>query len=144
MQSKLHINRKILKILLGGIVFFAFANIVNELLERPFWIITRSIYLGFDYNLPAWYSSMLFLVAALVGLDCFQIGKRLNSYARWLVFIFSGLLVLLAIDEIARFHETIGATFGKSFGLLSPGVATHTPWLLIGAPIALSVFGGLA
>jgi len=136
------IDKLLLKFLLGGILFFTFGNIFNQLLGSPFWPITRSIHLGFDDNIPAWYSSMLFLVAALVGFECSQVGKRFKLSGTWTFFIFSGLLALLSCDEIARLHETIGAFLGKSLGFLSPGVAKHTPWLLIGAPIVLGVFVG--
>ncbi len=140
-KSNALIDKYLLKVLLGGILFFAFANIFNQLLGSPFWIISRSIHLGFDDNIPAWYSSMLLLVAALMGLECFQVGKRLDLAGRWTFLVFSGLLVLLSCDEIARFHETIGAALGKSLGPMS-SLAKHTPWLLIGAPIVLGVFVG--
>lgn len=137
------IDRKFLQILLGGVLFFALANICDQLLGNPFWVITRSIHLGYDDNIPAWYSSMLLLVAALVGLECYQVGNSRKISGTWTFLLFSGLLVLLSCDEITRFHENVGHVLTKSVGLDSSNLAKHSSWLILGAPIVLGIFGAL-
>jgi len=90
-------------------------------------------------NIPAWWSSAQLLVSGiLVAIVALRNGgKRLSSGS---LFAFSGLLVLMSLDETASFHERLG-TLLDSFLDRTGGVLPRTGYwpLLLGLPLATLV-----
>ncbi|MEP6583546.1 MAG: hypothetical protein ABJA90_04745 [Ginsengibacter sp.] len=82
--------------------------------------------LAHENNLAAWYSSMLWLLVALMYIFCFMMdrGRFLKKTDRWINagwIILSLAFAVLSLDELGSFHETIGDSrlfeiFGKSEG----------------------------
>lgn len=140
MQENTLINKQSLKYLLGGVIFLAVANAINILLGQPFWTITRFIFLGFDNNIAAWYSSILLAVAGLLSYECSLHAKIKKVTNHWPFLIFALLLFFMSCDEIAQFHEIIGGLIAKYTGVSSKSFAQHTAWVWIGGPIVLAIF----
>ena len=145
MKDEYLINERTLWYLVGGIVFLAVANVIDLLAGQPFWGITRFIYLGFDNNVPAWYSSILLAVAGLLCYECSVQAKKLNlpAVSGGLPFLlFAALLVFMSCDEVASFHEHIGGYVAKFAGISSMDFAKHASWVWIGGPFIIVVFAG--
>ena len=140
MTNMFLIDKRTMQFLFWGVLGLAFLNFFNYVLGMPYWIITQFIYLGVDNNIPAWYSSMLFAVAAIVAWECFVVGKSKNLSYVWQFLIFAALMLILSCDEVSKFHETLGEFINKHFGLVNADLAANTPWIWVGAPIAVGVF----
>ncbi len=145
MKEEHLINERTLWYLVGGIVFLAVANVIDLLAGQPFWGITRFIYLGFDNNVPAWYSSLLLAIAGLLCYECSVHAKKLNlpAVSGSLPFLlFAALLVFMSCDEVASFHEHIGGYVAKYLGIASKDFAKHASWVWIGGPFIMVIFFG--
>lgn len=136
------LNRQELKWLFLGVIVLVLANLVNQLAGKPFWGITRFIYLGYDNNLSAWYSSFLLGVAALLAYDCWRYARRNEIRGGVSFLLFAGLLLLMAADEIAQFHEIFGGYVADYFELSSKEFAKHTAWVWLGGPLIIAIFVG--
>ena len=132
-------NKRFIFVLGGGVLLLALLNLINDLLGRPFWTITRIIYLGYDNNFSAWYSSMLLFISGMIFLECYFLGKKdiQNSFS---LLLFSLLLFFMSSDEISQFHEIIGGLVAKYMGISSKSYAQHSSWVWIGGPIILIIF----
>jgi hypothetical protein len=75
--------------------------------------LVRFLDLNEEANLPAWFSSGLWLVAGLFALAVFQRQRaRSDPYAAyWLGMVI--LFLLLSLDEAGKLHETIGTLLGR-------------------------------
>ena len=110
-------------------------NLINDLAGRPFWPITRVVYLGMDDNPAAWYSSVLLAVAGLLAFQCFQLARQKGLDTMKVampLFLFAGLLFVMSCDEIARFHENVGAVVKKLLGVESKSEMVNSGWVMIG------------
>ena len=88
---------------------------------------------GREYNIPTWYSSMLW---ALLGLLAFVIGSQARRFrVSWTLLGVVGLAA--SIDEYQELHERLDA-FGIP-RLPSLPFAVPFPWLVIGVPLAVVV-----
>ncbi len=118
-------NKRFIFVLGGGVLLLALLNLINDLLGRPFWTITRIIYLGYDNNFSAWYSSMLLFISGMIFLECYFLGKKdiQNSFS---LLLFSLLLFFMSSDEISQFHEIIGGLVAKYMGISSKSYAQHS------------------
>lgn len=94
--------------------------------------------LGTENTLATWYSSMLFLLVAVMSLICFFVHRnrsqdrkgKFTSYG-WLMFFI--IFALLSFDEIASMHERLG-----NLGILNPLGDEPPGWVyLLGIPIAV-------
>jgi len=94
-------------------------------------VLLQLFYLNEEANLPAWFSSLQWLLAALLAALIGAHGRRqADAYANhWLAL---GLIfLLLSADEAAAIHETLGVfleTIYPTSGYFSYG------WVLIGIP----------
>lgn len=128
-------------ILLIGILFLFLGNLVNDFVGRPFWTITKIIYLGFDNNFSAWYSSIVLFWSALLWFFLFFNLKSRLSFFESLVFaLFVLLLFFMSADEVSQFHETFGGLLSKYLGISGKGFAKHTSWVYSLGPIIFSLF----
>jgi hypothetical protein len=82
-------------------------------------------WLDSERNLPTLYQSLTLGLAATLMFVVARVSPRLPSVdrARWKVL--GGVVAFLALDEILRFHETIGDTSSFSFGAV--GLAIYVP-----------------
>ena len=88
-------------------------------------LITRRLMLGAEQTIPAWYSSLLLFVAALL-LGVIASRERApvgGSRSRWVVL--ATTFLILSLDESVAIHETIRPTLEK--------VGLHTQWMFFGA-----------
>jgi hypothetical protein len=104
-------------------VSLGLAYIVNELVGRPYPILTLFFNLDRESNLPTWYSSMQwFCVAIFLGLFAHS-NFRVAQIRSWLLPVISLLFLALSVDEVARIHEWLG---GKTEILLPGGDRANT------------------
>ena len=138
------ITPRALALLLGGVGVLAtshlaliFSDVRRE--ERVF----RLFFLGFDDNVPAWYSSTLLLVAALLAFECARIAGRYSRWDRFVLLLLAALLLLMSCDEIARLHETLPVTLSRRLGLHGVNPFGGRAWLLLGGPAVIMILGGM-
>ncbi|KXI27142.1 hypothetical protein [Paraglaciecola hydrolytica] len=134
------IDRTEINYCLFGVFSLAIVNIIDLLLDKPFWIITKMMNLGSDTNFPAWFSSMLLALAGLLAYQCFHVAKKYKTQGHYSLLLFSLLLFALSADEIARIHETLGEFLSKQSGLASQDQPSNAGWVFVGGPIAVIVF----
>lgn len=125
-----------------GVLALALVNLADMALGKPYWGITRHIYLGNDNNLPAWYSSSLLLVGGLLAYECSKLAGRMNPRGRAVFFLLSSLLLFMSLDETARIHETLGSYAAAVSGIASSEYAKHSAWVWVGGPVIVAVFAG--
>jgi len=104
--------RKLIRILIQITVFLIAANVINELLSRPSWQITRFIAVGKESNFPTWFSSGLLMIAAYFTYNCSLLTNS-NKDERHFWSIVSLGLLFLSCDETAMIHEYLGTTLSK-------------------------------
>jgi len=88
-------------------------------------MISRRLSLGAEQTIPAWYSSLLLFVAALL-LGVIASRERAGaggSSSGWVVL--AATFLILSLDESVAIHETIRPTLEK--------VGVHTQWMFFGA-----------
>ncbi len=106
--------------------------------------------LGQEGNLPTWYSSFKFTLAAIAALHCYFQGKQTQQayYRGWL--LVTGLMILMSMDETGQFHETAtrwlmessgGSNLRDYFVVSREGGALL--WTLIFSPIIIFIGGAL-
>ena len=86
-------------------------HLLSLVMGDPSWQWERLFDLGYDNNIPTWFSSALWALAAFTayrysGFSVPPAEKRL-----W-IFVALGFLVL-SIDEVAMIHESIFRTIGR-------------------------------
>lgn len=135
------LTRKTLGWLSWGVALLAVANLINDLVGRPFWTVTRFIYLGDDQNVAAWYSSILLLGAAALAAKCFLISRAEKRIRPWSFALLAALLALMSCDEIARFHEIMGDFASRFYDPATQEISRHAAWVWIGGPIVIGAFG---
>jgi hypothetical protein len=118
LRSGVRMPRLILVLLAGDLALGA-AYLVNEIAGRPRDGLTRLVDLNGEANLPAWYSSMQGLAAALL-LWTFVRRQASRTWVLWLAPI---LLFVISCDEVAQLHERVG---GHSDALLPGGTRENT------------------
>ena len=136
-------SKRSLRYLAGGVAVLVIVNIVNQILGKPFWTVTRFIHLGSDDNIAAWYSSMLLAYAGFLSYEC-SVHAKTRKFPGGLPFlVFCGLLFLMSCDEVAQIHETIGARAADYLNISSSSLAQHSSWVWVGGPILVGVFVGV-
>jgi hypothetical protein len=124
----------------AGVALLALINVANDSIGRPFWTITRFIYLGDDGNVSAWYSSILLILAAALALKCYGISRSQNREHPWAFALLAGLLAAMSCDEIARFHESLGDFASRFYEPSTQEISKHAGWVWIGGPIVITAF----
>ncbi len=127
-----------------GVFVLMLANIINDIAGRPFYPITKMIYFSWEGNLSTWYSSFIFAVGAFIAYNCFTTAKKVNIKNAHAFLLFSSLLMLMSIDEVAQLHETFGATLGRVLLNINVeqgvGIAKNTAWAWGGGLIVIIIF----
>ncbi len=140
MQNNSLLNKQELLYLLAGIIFLAIANSIDLLFGKPFWGITRFIFLGYDDNLAAWYSSMLLTIAGLIAYECWNYARKNRIPGGLSLLLFAALLFFMSADEVARLHEILGKYAAQFLGISSKEFAKHSPWVWVGGPLVIAIF----
>lgn len=129
-----------IKLILAGNVVVTVLYVLNQLLGKPVHAITELVDLNGEANLPAWYSSALLLILALL-LSVFAVGKAdLHKKRSYLLFTAPALFFVLSLDEIAQIHERLGVlsdvflTQGTRDGTLFPVTGF---WMMFLGPVLI-------
>ena len=130
--------------LLIGDVVLMLANILYYAFDKPFWTVSRLVYLGSDGGIAAWYSSILLAVAALAAAHCHRIARLRNMDRAWTFLVLSALLWLMSCDEIAMFHEIIGELIAEKANFRNEAFAANAPWVWTLGPVIIALFVGVA
>jgi hypothetical protein len=131
---------KTLRYLSLGVVLLVLINIVNDAIGRPFWNVTRHVYLGQDDNASAWFSSILLIVAAAFAYKCFRVAQASRIERYWAFGLVAGLLAVMSCDEVARFHESLDAVGARLEAVSTLGVGNHAGWVWVGGPVIVVAF----
>lgn len=133
-----------LDVALGGVY------ILNHLVGYPHWRFTQFVDLGDEGNLPTWYASIKWFLAALVLGGFIYVKWASLQFKLWSLCLLPLIFVLFSLDETAGIHEFIGYL---SDGLLPGGDRDNTmfhvtgiwmfvlgiPFILIFVAIVLSI-----
>lgn len=114
--------RAALTVLAGvAVLFFAFAALAVAVDSDPA-LLARLDSAG-EANVPTWYSTVLWLVAAALTVAVGAAARRAGeSASRWL--FLGGLFLLASIDEAGQLHEqTVGPLMSAAQDLLGVGEA---------------------
>ncbi|MCT1655150.1 hypothetical protein [Brachybacterium muris] len=118
--------------LIAGLTFSAYI-LTEGRTSQNFHHIFDLFDVGREYNIPTWYSSMLW---ALLGVLALVIGSQARRFRiSWALLGVVGLAA--SIDEYQELHERLDA-FGIPL-LPSLPFAVPFPWLVIGVPLAVVV-----
>jgi hypothetical protein len=140
MQENTLLNKRELQYLFAAIMFLVVANIVDLFFGQPFWGVTRFIFLGFDDNISAWYSSILLAISGLIAYECWVYASKNNIQGGLTLLFFAGLLFFMSADEVARVHEIIGGYVAQYFDISSNDYAKHASWVWVGGPFVIAIF----
>ncbi len=123
-----------------GIALLCLANLTNLLLEQPFWPVTRFINMGLESNLPTWYTSMMWAVAAVLALRCRMDSALPRARVTWLMLAL--VFALFSMDEVAQVHENLGRFVVVNYMGAYGGLYKTARWVLLFAPLV--IVGGAA
>ena len=90
--------------------------------------------LGLEPSLPNWWSSLLWVLNAVVAIGCLHIMEKSDVRQRRMFGLLAALFVLLALDEAIMIHELADATLQT---WLQTGGFLYFAWVLPGAAFAL-------
>ena len=96
--------------------------------------IYRLFHLGYEGNIPTWFSSVILLLAGIQALAIAFCRK--TSEKRYAVWLLMGiLLIFMSCDEVAQIHEMLGTVINKYYFNLTN--VQHSKWVFILGPFAL-------
>ncbi len=124
--------------LFAGIIFLCCAHTINDLIGRPFWPITKIIYLGWPTNLPTWYTSIILFCGASGALSCYISSKRRKLKPSYGWFHMTILMLLLSLDEVAELHEQSDSFLPVFFPKIMEK-CSHTAWPVALAPVIICI-----
>lgn len=130
-------SKKLIRTLIFCIGFVIFCHLLDVFLGKPSWNFDRLVHMDHEANLPTWFSSMLWAIAAVVAYQCSQLAQVKFEKRLWAVMAF--ILLILSIDEVAMMHEHI---FGSMIGGVIRQYAGHSDWIkwpIIASPFILIV-----
>lgn len=130
-------------LLLLGIGLLGLLHSLDLVLGRPFWPVTRALFLGSENNVPTWYSSTVFLFASMLSFACYRecALRGIHPNIGWL--ILAGVLAGMSCDEVASLHEYFGRYLSKVIAPESTARWRHSRWTIAVAPILLILAMGL-
>lgn len=137
------ITLRTLVFFLAAVVVLAFFHLLITAagLGNDNWI-HKLFFLGWDNNIPAWYSSILLSVAALLAFQCSELARAFGPWDRWIFLMFCALLLLMSCDEIARIHEVLPVIITEGLGLKTHPIFDGHKWVVLGGPIVFIILAG--
>lgn len=84
----------------------------------------RLFHVDLEANVPTWFSSFLWVIAALLSYQCSRLSLEARAQTSWN--ILAGVFMFLSCDEVASFHEHFGAIAARSF--LNESTAEFLGW----------------
>jgi len=142
MKDRPSLNSHTLKFFFWGIVILISANIICYIYPRPNRMLVGFINLYRDNTVPGWYSAILLAVAGFLAYECFLYARELNITDGWKFLFIAGLLFLMSCDEIAKFHEVIGGSIARSWGIAARDFGKHAPWVWVLGPVIFALLLG--
>ena len=127
-------------------VILLVANLMNELIGRPFWPVTQILDFGSENTAPTWLSSVILAAVALTAYRSYSLACKHGVASPNILLFTAFLLLLMSCDEVAQGHEKLqipGGYLVETLGFLG-SETQHVPWLWIGGPIVIAIFGVLA
>lgn len=110
-------------------------NIINILIGKPFFQITRLIDFDYEGNFTTWFSSFILGIAAFYAYKCSVSVSENIVVKMWK--LLSAWLILMSCDEVAQIHEHLGETIHKY--LISSVDVGHSKWVVVLGPIILVI-----
>lgn len=89
-----------------------------------------------ERNLPAWWNSGLFLVAAVLSLGVGMLRRSAGMPGLWGWLGMSALLAAMSLDELTSIHERLPGVYERLFG---ENPLEVYQWLMLGVPLAAAV-----
>ena len=147
----------LLLVIAALLTLHAISQVARFQLGRPTLLgITARVYFGAEASIPAWFSSSLMLVCAMLLLWIgSETRRRRRPDARYWVVV-GVVFVALSVDEAAVIHEGVSPAFAGITGWLAasvggvfvplsrkPGYAWAIPGLLLTAALGIAVLGFL-
>lgn len=123
--------------LLLGLLLLGIASAVTYAVPANGRAVYQFFRLNSDNNVPAWYSSILLAMGALLAFECRATAHAADARKAFL--ILGALLLLMSCDEVVRLHETIPEFLANTLGLNKREWFKGRPWLLLGAPFVLAL-----
>ncbi|HEY9870379.1 MAG TPA: hypothetical protein V6D08_14540 [Candidatus Obscuribacterales bacterium] len=113
------------------------------------WEFLREMFdLGVEGNVPTWFASVLWLLAAAASIACYLADRRLSpSGTASRIWLFMSLTFLyVSVDEVATIHEEVGSFLKEqvrkhSLGGIVPFGSPDSPWIVFYLPIMLAFLG---
>lgn len=116
-------------------------HLLNRVAGTPSWQLERLFELGLEANIPTWFSSVLWAIAAVAAFGCSQLVILKSDKNLWSL-IALGLLTL-SIDEVAQIHENIfriiNLFFPKAIQQQIISNFRATAWPIIASPFLVAV-----
>ncbi|MFO0948554.1 MAG: hypothetical protein U1D30_21960 [Planctomycetota bacterium] len=81
-------------LLLLGIGLIGLLHWGDQMMGRPYWPITQALFLGFENNIPTWYSSLLLFSASMLAFACYRECARRGIRPNFGWLLLAGVLVL--------------------------------------------------
>ena len=113
----------------------------NVLVGTPSWQLERLFHLGLETNIPTWFSSLLWALAAVAAFECSWMAPSQGERRIWKGTA-AGLL-LLSIDEVAIMHESFADALQRHF--FPAGIFHHfraSVWPVLFAPLVVCGIAG--
>jgi len=109
LYSDVENSKRLVKFLLGCIGILLVCHLTNLILGKPSYNIDRLFHMGHEGNLPTWFSSILWAIAAILAYQC-RCFTRI-AYERKVWLFVAIILMLLSVDEVAMIHEHLFGNF---------------------------------
>lgn len=130
-------QRRYFYLLLVGIALIVGANVLDLLVGRPSWTITRTIFLGFEQTISTWWSAVLLASSGMMAYWCYRTSHQRNIRPAFGWLLIAAVLFALSCDEVASLHETLGGYLSKGVAPSAASKWTHTAWPIVLGPLAI-------
>ena len=121
-------------------------HLLNLVLGYPSWQLERLFNLGYEANVPTWFSSILWAIGFVAAYQCAQLAHSKLKQRLWIL-IALGFLAF-SIDETAQIHENIfriiNMVFPKSIQHEIFTHFKHSDWPVIASPFLVATLIGLS
>ncbi len=114
-------------------------HLLNLALGYPSWQLERLFNLGYEANIPTWFASIEWFIAAVIAYQCYQSTEEEKDKRAWAL-IALGLLAF-SIDETAQIHENIfriiEVVYPKSIQHEIFTYFKHSDWPIVASPFLI-------
>jgi len=119
-------------------VFLIAGHLINLFLGKPSYTFDRLFHLDHESNLPTWFSSVLWAIAAISAYYCSQLAEIKFEKRIWGAMAL--VLLVLSISEVAMLHEQIfGIIIGERMQKVTGVKEWLVRWPIMASPVILFV-----